>query len=69
MDWTRRIGSVWAIGERRGRKARYSVRKRDRIIRATLQDTGQSARRYWERRTMGAQARVSKKPTINRLLA
>ena len=59
------IGSVWAIASGRGRKARYSVRKRDRIIRATLQDrpTGQT---HWSCRTMADAQGVSKN-TINRL--
>ncbi len=59
------VGSVWEIASGRGRKARYSVRKRDTIIRATLQDrpTGQT---HWSCRTMANAQGVSKN-TINRL--
>jgi transposase len=59
------VGSVWEIAPGRGRKARYSVRKRDRIIRATLQDrpVGQT---HWSCRTMADAQGVSKN-TINRL--
>jgi len=59
------IGTVWEIASGRGRKAQYSVRKRDKIIRATLQDrpTGQT---HWSCRTMADAQGVSKN-TINRL--
>lgn len=68
--WRRRIGregvgSVWDIASGRGRKARYGARKRDLIIRATLQErpAGQT---HWSCRTMAAAQGVSKN-TINRL--
>jgi transposase len=59
------IGSVWEIASGRGRKARYSIQKRDMIIRSTLQDrpTGQT---QWSCRTMADAQGVSKN-TINRL--
>ncbi|HOF41719.1 MAG TPA: IS630 family transposase [Candidatus Hydrogenedentes bacterium] len=59
------IGTVWAIASGRGRKARYGSRKRDKIIRATLQDrpAGQT---HWSCRTMAAAQGVSKN-TISRL--
>jgi len=59
------IGSVWEIAAGRGRKVRYSIRKRDRIIRATLQDrpAGQT---HWSCRTM-AEAQGVSKNTVNRL--
>jgi len=59
------ISTVWQIASGRGRKARYSVRKRDRIIRATLQErpAGQT---HWSCRTMAAAHGVSKN-TVNRL--
>jgi len=59
------IGTVWEIASGRGRKAQYSVRKRDKIIRATLQDrpTDQT---HWSCRTMADAQGVSKN-TINRL--
>ena len=68
--WRRRVGhegvgSVWEIASGRGRKARYGVRKRDRMIRATLRDrpVGQT---HWSCRTMADAQGVSKN-TVNRL--
>ena len=59
------VGTVWEIASGRGRKARYGARKRDRIIRATLQGrpAGQT---HWSCRTMASAQGVSKN-TINRL--
>lgn len=59
------ISTVWQIASGRGRKARYGVRKRDRIIRTTLQKrpAGQT---HWSCRTMAAVHGVSKN-TVNRL--
>lgn len=59
------IGSVWKISSGRGRKPKYTVRKRDKIINATLQDkpAGQT---HWSCRTLAASQGVSKN-TINRL--
>jgi transposase len=59
------IESVWQIAEGRGRKAHYSGRKCDKIIRATLQDrpNGQT---HWSCRNMASVQGVSKN-TINRL--
>ena len=59
------IGTVWDIASGRGRKAQYGVRKRDKIIRATLHDRppGQT---HWSCRTM-AEAQGVSRNTINRL--
>jgi transposase len=60
------IGSVWEIANGRGRKPKYSIKKRDKIITSTLQDKplGQT---HWSCRTLAASHGVSKN-TINRLL-
>lgn len=59
------VGTVWDIASGRGRKARYGIRKRDRMIRSTLQDrpVGQT---HWSCRTMADAQGVSKN-TVNRL--
>lgn len=68
--WRRRvaatgIGTIWEVAPGRGRKPLISARKRDRIIRATLQDrpNGQT---HWSCRTMADAQGVSKN-TVNRL--
>jgi transposase len=59
------VGTVWKIADGRGRKARYSSRKKDRVVRATLQ-TRPAGQTHWSCRTMAAAQGVSKN-TVNRL--
>jgi len=68
--WRQRIGeeginTVWEIAAGRGRKARYGARKRNSIIRATLQERP-SGQTHWSCRTMASAQGVSKN-TVNRL--
>jgi transposase len=59
------VGTVWEIASGRGRKARYDSKKRDRIIRATV-DNLPAGQTHWSCRTMAAVQGVSKN-TVNRL--
>jgi transposase len=59
------IGEVWQIAPGRGRKPRYDLAKRDRIIEATLQSKP-AGMTHWSCRSM-AQAQGVSKDTVNRL--
>lgn len=59
------IGAVWDIQAGRGRKPKYSVKKRDGLIAATLQTTPPGVT-HWSCRSMAKAQGVSKN-TVNRL--
>jgi len=59
------VGTVWRIAAGRGCKARYSSRKKDGVVRATL-ETRPAGQTHWSCRTMAAAQGVSKS-TVNRL--
>lgn len=59
------IGTVWEIAPGRGRKAKYGIKKKEEIIRTTLQETP-AGQTHWSCRSMAAAKKVSKN-TVNRL--
>lgn len=59
------VGTVWEIGEGRGRKSPYSMTQLDAMIEATLH-TKPKGQTHWSCRSMAAAQGVSKN-TINRL--
>ena len=59
------IGTVWEIQPGRGRKPKYSLQKRDALIRATL-ETKPPGQTQWSCRSMAKAQGVSKN-TVNRL--
>jgi len=59
------IGTVWEIADGRGRKARYGSRKKDGVVRATL-ESKPAGQTHWSCRTMAAAMGMSKN-TVNRL--
>jgi transposase len=59
------IGSVWHVAAGRGLKARYSIKKMDGIVKATIESKPEG-QTHWSCRTMAAAKGVSKN-TVNRL--
>jgi hypothetical protein len=62
---TKGIGTIWDIQPGRGRKPKYDLKKRDALIRATLESKPKGATQ-WSCRTMAKAQGVSKN-TVNRL--